>query len=122
MKRKMLLVEDDQLLLRAVKRCFANEWEVIAAPNTRDGFASALTANPDVIVVDVMLPDGDGLSLVTKMRAAGVTCPIVIASGHALGPDVAFTEFAGTVQKLLQKPYRPSELLKVLSSLSGPLS
>ncbi|MBD5444526.1 MAG: response regulator transcription factor [Lachnospiraceae bacterium] len=67
---KILIIEDDTGLNRGI--CFALEqdgYEVITARNMKDGYNLFEEENPDAIILDLNLPDGDGLNLCRKIRS-----------------------------------------------------
>ncbi|MBD5521453.1 MAG: response regulator transcription factor [Lachnospiraceae bacterium] len=67
---KILIIEDDAGLNRGI--CFALEqegYEVITARNMKDGYNLFEKENPDAIILDLNLPDGDGLNLCKKIRS-----------------------------------------------------
>jgi two-component system OmpR family response regulator len=75
---KLLVVDDEPNILEllATSLRFAG-FEVVTAANGRDALAKAESENPDLAVLDVMLPDMDGFSVTRKLRAAGRHFPIL---------------------------------------------
>ncbi len=75
---KLLVVDDEPNILEllATSLRFAG-FEVVTATNGRDALAKAESENPDLAVLDVMLPDLDGFSVTRKLRAAGRHFPIL---------------------------------------------
>jgi CheY-like chemotaxis protein len=69
---------------------------------------------PDVIVLDLTMPDLDGLEVTRRLRQLDVKVPIVLSSGHA-DDSVERSLSAGAVQAFLPKPYGVTELLAVLA-------
>lgn len=73
---KILIIEDDAGLNRGI--CFALEQEgykVITARNMKDGYNLFEKENPDAIILDLNLPDGDGLNLCQKIRSYSASKP-----------------------------------------------
>jgi len=82
---RLLLIEDHEPLVRALKRGL--EEEGFAVDTARDGEEAAhkaRTAEYDVIILDIMLPKEDGLSLLKKWRRAGLKSHVLLltARGH----------------------------------------
>ena len=79
---KLLVVDDEpnirELLSTSLR--FAG-FEVIAAANGRDALAAAEEHNPDLAVLDVMLPDMDGFTVTRRLRAAGRHFPVDTDNG-----------------------------------------
>src|SRR5262245_36461418 len=105
----LLIVEDDDLARRALSSHLARRgWEVRAAATVREGL-DLLEPEPDCLVLDLMLPDGDGETVLRADRRRHLRTRIVIASAtgdedrldavRALGPDA-----------ILRKPIRLDEL------------
>jgi CheY-like chemotaxis protein len=79
--RRVLLVEDDRVARRALRRLFvARGWEVAEAATLAEGLSS-LDPPPSCIVLDLMLPDGDGADLLRHVRAAGLPSRVVVTTG-----------------------------------------
>ena len=80
---KLLVVDDEpnirELLSTSLR--FAG-FEVIAAANGRDALAAAEEHNPDLAVLDVMLPDMDGFTVTRRLRAAGRHFPVVFLTAR----------------------------------------
>lgn len=78
---RMLVVEDDRatrsLLRRMLKLC---GWEVVEAESLTEGFAR-LDPPPDCLLLDLQLPDGDGESLLRKVRTEHLPIRVVVNTG-----------------------------------------
>lgn len=70
-KKKILVVEDDRALLGALAEKFTSEgFAVLSAKNGGAGLANALANHPDIILLDIVMPDMDGLTMLEKLRAS----------------------------------------------------
>ncbi|OMH31526.1 response regulator transcription factor [Tersicoccus sp. Bi-70] len=79
-----LLVVDDEPNIRELLSTslrFAG-FDVVAAGNGRDALTAAETHNPDLVVLDVMLPDMDGFTVTRKLRASGRHCPVLFLTAR----------------------------------------
>ena len=75
---KILVIEDDPEGRNVlVQGLVESGQEVTSAPDFAEGLALAETGTFDVLIVDRMLPGGDGLDIVTALRAQGVMTPAV---------------------------------------------
>jgi two-component system OmpR family response regulator len=84
-----LLVVDDEpniLELLATSLRFAG-FEVVTATNGREALQAARTARPDLVVLDVMMPDMDGFAVVRRMRGEGSTAPVVFLTARDATED-----------------------------------
>lgn len=86
MTTRILLVEDHRLVREAVRDALSREadFEVIGeVGSSQEAIRSAQTLNPDVIVLDIGLPDVSGIELTRRLRQAGCTARIVALSAYA---------------------------------------
>ena len=68
-RSKILIVEDEEVLLGVLKDRFENEdFDVLVAKDGADGLMLALDKQPDVILLDIIMPKLDGLSMLKKLR------------------------------------------------------
>ncbi len=76
---KLLVVDDDRSVLRLVEKTFAEtEITVLAATNAKDGVALISKDQPDVLLLDIMLPEANGLEMATQIRHLDARLPIII--------------------------------------------
>jgi DNA-binding response OmpR family regulator len=123
---RLLIVEDQPVLLDAVRRGLAAEgFDVICAATGAEGIELCASAKPDAIILDLMLPDGDGLLLLEQMRQGGFQKPVLIVSardsvdqritGLNMGADdylvkpFVFSELLARVRALLRRPAKSAE-------------
>jgi two-component system OmpR family response regulator len=85
---RLLVVEDDPNIVELLSASlrFAG-FEVSAATNGADAVASAREARPDLVVLDVMLPDLDGFEVIRRMREGGVRTPVVFLTARDATDD-----------------------------------
>ncbi len=106
----ILLVEDDAVLREGLKELFTREgWHVIPAGSLREA-REKLSAEVQAIVMDVGLPDGDGVSLCREWRAAGETRPVLFLTARGEEFDVVRGLDSGG-NDYVTKPFRMQELL-----------
>ncbi|HEX4336169.1 MAG TPA: PAS domain S-box protein [Polyangiaceae bacterium] len=110
-----VLVIDDEPLVRAhVRRLLERHgFTVDDAAGGNDGLAAVHGVQPDVVLMDMMMPDLDGVEVVRRLRASGVNVPVVLCSGNLDAARERGLE-PGMVQGTLQKPFQPDELLEAL--------
>ena len=114
---RILIIEDDPKTADLLGSALGREgFDTSHAPDGEIGFELALKGGFDVLVVDVMLPKLDGLSLVSKLRVKGDTTPVLMLSARGeVGQRVEGLD-AGA-DDYLAKPYAVSELLARVRSL-----
>jgi DNA-binding response OmpR family regulator len=87
MPGSLLVVDDDPRMSRALARLLVREgYEVRTAHSGDQCLALANSGPTDLIILDWVLPDRDGLDVLKQLRARGVTCPVVVLTGQ---PDSA---------------------------------
>ena len=93
-------------------------YEIDSAANGREGIERAATTAPDVVLLDVMMPDLDGLEVTRQLKAdprtAGI--PVVLVSARTGSEDVAAGRAAGAAD-YLRKPFDPDDLIALLDRL-----
>ncbi len=108
---RLLIVEDDIEAAGFMKKGLAESgFDVDHAENGRDGLQMSLAHEYDLLIVDRMMPEMDGLDMVRRLRAADVAVPILFLSALGqVGDRVAGLKAGG--DDYLTKPYAFSELL-----------
>ena len=77
---KLLLVEDERELSEALFQILTNnKYSVDAVYDGEDGLDYALTGVYDVIVLDIMIPKLNGLSLLKQLRKSGISTPVIMS-------------------------------------------
>lgn len=114
---KILLVEDDPESAEFVSRGLSEAGHILdVAVRADDGLHLALEGDHDVLVIDRMLPGGDGLSIVRSVRATGIATPVLFLTAvGGVGDRVEGLEAGG--DDYLVKPYAFSELLARVNAL-----
>ena len=106
----VLLIEDDPAMRRFLRAALGtHDFRLVEAGTMREGLAQAAGRNPDVILLDLGLPDGDGLDATKQLREWTVT-PIIVLSARGQEHDKIAALDAGAVD-YLTKPFSVGELL-----------
>ena len=115
-----VLIEDEPQIRRFVRLALEAEgWQVHEADTAARGLADAGTRKPDLLVVDLGLPDGDGLALIRDVRGWS-NVPIVVLSARSDESDKIAALDAGA-DDYLTKPFGVGELLaRVRANLRRP--
>jgi two-component system KDP operon response regulator KdpE len=106
----VLLIEDEPQMRRFLRAALENEaYRLVEAATAREGLAQAAGHNPDIILLDLGLPDGDGIDLTRRIREWAAT-PIVVISARGQERDKVAALDAGA-DDYLTKPFGVGELL-----------
>lgn len=115
--RRVLIVEDDKETRDYVERGFADEgYAVQVADNGRDGLYLATGGTFDAIILDRMLPELDGLSVLKSLRAAGLKTPVLLLTAVS-AVDERVRGLRVGADDYLVKPFSLQELLARLEAL-----
>jgi two-component system KDP operon response regulator KdpE len=115
-----IVIEDEPQIRRFVRGALESEgWAVHEAGTVRDGLAAAGTRQPDLVVLDLGLPDGDGVGLIRDVRGWSAV-PIIVLSARIDEADKIAALDAGA-DDYLTKPFGTGELLaRVRANLRRP--
>ena len=121
-KHKILLVEDEQDMLRAIQmRLEANDFEVVAAVDGREGLDKARVQHPNLIILDVMLPKIDGFTLcrMLKFDEEFRKVPVIMLTARIQQNDIERGKEMGA-DAYMTKPFKSNELLSKIKELLFP--
>ncbi|MBE2253447.1 MAG: response regulator transcription factor [Myxococcus sp.] len=117
MSARVLLVEDDRNLREALAETLTDEgYQVRTAATLAEARAMVKAEAPEVMVLDLMLPDGDGSTLCREVKRAGARTRVMMLTARTLEDDVVDGFDAGA-DDYVAKPYRLKELLARLAAL-----
>jgi two-component system KDP operon response regulator KdpE len=106
----VLLIEDEPQMRRFLRVCLTNRgFRLVESDTGRDGLLQAATRNPDVVLLDLGLPDQDGLEVARGLREWSQT-PIIVLSARGQEKDKVAALDAGA-DDYLTKPFGVEELL-----------
>ncbi|HVC80508.1 MAG TPA: response regulator transcription factor [Chloroflexota bacterium] len=113
----ILVIEDDQRIVEFVQKGLRESGYTVAAANDgEDGFLDALLNDYDLIVLDLMLPTMDGITIARKLRAARKTTPILMLTARDTEQDKILGLDTGA-DDYLTKPFAFGEFLARVRSL-----
>ncbi|MEI2826951.1 MAG: response regulator transcription factor [Dermatophilaceae bacterium] len=113
---RVLLVEDDRGISEPLARALRREGYTVDVHGTGAGALEAAKARPDLVVLDLGLPDMDGLEVCRRLRADGRTIPVLILTARADELDAVVGLDAGG-DDYVTKPFRLAELLARVRAL-----
>lgn len=115
--RRVLIVEDDESLCRILKRNLAaREIEAACAESVAAALHAVAVARPDLIVLDINLPDRSGWELCRALRARAIEIPKIIVSATRVTPE-RLAEFKPVA--FLPKPFPLEALLRLVVQHEG---
>lgn len=118
---KRILIVDDEEDVRAITKMgleMGAGWTVFTASSGQEAIAIASTQHPDVILLDVMMPDMDGYATLHQLKSNPLTqsIPVILATAKAQLSETkaGLTELG--VAAIFAKPYRPLKLADQITS------
>jgi DNA-binding response OmpR family regulator len=114
---RLLLIEDNEDLAFGVRTALEFEgYEVVVAHDGATGLAAARQHQPALIVLDLMLPDTDGYTVLRDLRREGVHVPVLILTARGEEADVVLG-FDSGADDYVTKPFSTAELLARIRAL-----
>jgi DNA-binding response OmpR family regulator len=114
-KKRLLVIDDDLDILEALSLVLEESYEVVSTTDGVDALRQLQRRHFDAAVVDLMMPEMDGESLVDSMRQIGIKVPVLLAS--------AVPDLAGRAARLglpcIAKPYDMPVLEAKLAAVLG---
>jgi CheY-like chemotaxis protein len=121
-QRKKILIVDDEQLTRAVLQhnVILAGYDVIVASNGREAMQKIQEVTPDLIVVDLVMPDMNGFEMLRRIRSNEQTTktPVIVVSALQSQTDIEEAKASGA-DIYLTKPIKPEEFIKQVKQYLG---
>lgn len=114
---RILVVDDEPSIRMLIRTILQSEGHSITtAPNGREALESVIESVPDLIVLDLMMPEMDGWHLLEELHIRGLRrhTRVVIVSGH-YDPQGASEEKRANAHHFLPKPFDPASLIELVN-------
>jgi two-component system, chemotaxis family, response regulator PixG len=113
--KQVLVVDDDHNIREVVSMCLhkLKGWDVLTASSGQEGLDRVQSENPAVIILDVMMPEMDGLAFLRKLRSNPDTklIPVILLTANRYLPDKKLLTELGVVETI-SKPFLPINLVR----------
>jgi len=111
MRKKILIIDDESTIGLSCKRVLEKEnFEVVFHQNGKDGMKEAISNDFDLILLDLLLPEIEGMEILRALRSKGITSEIIIITGYATIQTAVEAMKLGAADYIC-KPFSPDELL-----------
>jgi DNA-binding response OmpR family regulator len=105
---KILIVDDDQNILRLYKEELEEDgYVVVTASNGQEALDQFDKESPDLVTLDILLPDIDGIKLLRQMKEKRPRMPIIMSTAYDYRDDIVksadLSELKATIKKLSEK-------------------
>ena len=115
--QRILVIDDEVVIGLSCKRSLAPEGhQVVCHQDPHAGLQAALTGGFDLILLDLMMPGLDGMEVLKRVKAAGVSSEVVIITGHSTVESAVQAMKEGATD-YLSKPFSPAQLRMVLQKV-----
>ena len=121
MKKKILVIEDEKPLLMAIKSKLKIEgYNVCSAEDGVTGEEMVRSENPDLILLDIMLPGKDGFEIMEDLKSSGNKIPILVISNSGQPVEVERAIDLGVKDYLVKADFTPADVLIKVKNIIGP--
>jgi CheY-like chemotaxis protein len=123
--KKILVIDNEQYIQEIAQICLETVagWTVITVGSGKEGLLTAATKQPDAILLDVMMPDIDGLTTFQKLQDNSTTrhIPVILLTAKVQASDRRrYTELG--IKAVIAKPFNPLELADQIAQALGWMS
>jgi len=120
--KKVLCVEDDQEMIDLIKLILERKgFHFIGAVGGREGLDAIAREKPDLVLLDIMMPDIDGWDVYRQMKANDELrdIPVIVVTAKAQSIDKVLGLHIAKVDDYVTKPFGPRELLRSIDKVLG---
>ena len=121
MTKRVLLIEDEANIAEAIRFILSREgWQVFVLGQGAAALATVQDYQPDLVILDLMLPDISGLEILTALRAGAATStlPVLMLTAKGQGRDREAATRAG-VSAFMTKPFANADIRAAVRDLLG---
>lgn len=115
MRGTILVVDDEEDLRRLLTESLAREgFQVAAARSGREALVLVEQAPPDLIILDLVMPEMDGIETLRRIRERGVTAKVVVLTAYGTAQQVR-EAMALDVREFIGKPFDVDRLIRIVA-------
>lgn len=122
--KTILIVEDEEVLLRALeKKLIADGYNVILARDGSEGLTKVREAKPDLVLLDILMPEKDGFEVLQTLQAEGLlpSLPVIIVSNSGQPVEIDKAMKLGARDYLIKAEFDPQEVVDKVHLVLGDL-
>lgn len=112
--KRVVCIEDEPEMIDLMRLILSRKgYQVIGAMGGREGLEAVQRENPDVVLLDLMMPDMDGWEVYQKMKANEATkhIPVIVVTAKAQSIDKVLGLHIAKVDDYITKPFGPQDLI-----------
>ncbi|MCG6901893.1 MAG: response regulator [Rhodobacter sp.] len=121
MRKRVLLIEDEPNIIQAISFILSRDgWTVDTHADGQSAMAEVARRTPDVVILDVMLPNRSGFDILQDLRADPATekLPVLMLTARGQKRDRELAERYGA-SRFMTKPFSNAEVLETMRQLTG---
>ncbi|MCX6713798.1 MAG: response regulator [Candidatus Vogelbacteria bacterium] len=121
-KKKILIVEDDVAIVSALSiKLSENDFSILTARNGEEGLAVALRDQPDLILLDIVMPKMDGINMLEKLREDewGKKVEVIILTNQSGNEEIAKVLDNNATEYLIKTNIKIEEVVKKIKAKLG---
>ena len=118
--RRVVYIEDEQEMIDLVRLILSRrQFEVLGASGGREGLDMVRRELPDIILLDLMMPDMDGWEVYQQIKADDTTrpIPVIVITAKAQNIDKVLGLHIAKVDDYISKPFSPEELIQSIENV-----
>ena len=124
-EQKILCIEDEAEMIDLIRLILGRKgYEVLGATGGMDGIKKVKQTLPDLVLLDLMMPDMDGWEVYQQMKADDATrnIPVIVVTAKAQNIDKVLGLHIAKVDDYIAKPFSPQELMDSVEKILGQKS
>lgn len=115
---RVMFIEDEATLRKSYERFFTDRYDMSFAASGAEAVSKVQTFSPEVVVLDLRLPDTDGIEVMRKLREIDPQVPVIITTAYvSMGPLVSMLALGRT--SFMTKPFDLNDLAKKIDQASN---
>lgn len=121
MAKKILIIEDEPSLAKNLQLALESEYEVFVSNTGKDGLTMAQVKKPDLILLDIMLPDMDGIEILKKLKSDENTNDIAVVISTNLADKAVVSRIlaAGGREYIVKTDWSLDDIVRKISTIIG---
>ncbi len=122
--KRVVCIEDEPEMIDLVRLILGRRgFEVVGANGGLEGLALVASEKPDLVLLDLMMPDMDGWEVYQRMKSDETLrdIPVVVVTAKAQSIDKVLGLHIAKVDDYITKPFGPQELLESVEKILGPI-
>jgi len=119
---RILIIDDEEPVRFTVRQILeAEDHEVVEAANGREGVAKFHEDSPDLVIIDIIMPEQEGIETIQQLRKHSAAVPIIAISGGGRIKNLDFLDIAEKIgaTSTLPKPFSREQLLNSIKTVLG---